>query len=90
VSSYQYRLGANKLGFQARLTVFQKHGDYFLHVLLQFVERLALGVCAGETGDVSNIEVSIRATFDDYGKRSHGITSPEKEQKLSGKKSINS
>jgi hypothetical protein len=64
-------LHADKLGLQIWLTVFEKHGDDFLEVVVQLVERLALRVGARKAGDKSHKEICLGAAFDHGGIGSH-------------------
>lgn len=58
-------LHANKLGLQVGLTVFEKHGDDFLKVVVHLVESLALRVGAGEAGDKPHKEFGLGAALND-------------------------
>lgn len=44
-------LNPNKLGFQHRLAIFQKHCNDIMQVVIDFIQRFPLGMSAGKTGD---------------------------------------
>jgi hypothetical protein len=59
-------LDADKLRLKRRLTVLEKHGDYFGHVLLQLIQCRPLGVGTRKTRHVADVHSRFRATFDHY------------------------
>jgi len=65
-------LGADKLGVQIGLAVLQKHLNHFAEIALQLVERLALGMRTGKTGDGTNVKPGSRTTLDDRSESFHG------------------
>src|SRR5205085_4549055 len=54
-----------------RLAVLKQHRDYFPHVAVQLVERLALAVRAGEAGHVADVQARVGTLLDDVCVDSH-------------------
>lgn len=48
-SSYGHVLNSDKLGLQRRFAVFHKHGNNVVQVVVDFIQRFALGMSAGKT-----------------------------------------
>ena len=57
-------MSSDKLSFKCRLAIFQKHSHHFAKVLVEFIERVGLGVSSGESGNVAHIETGLRILFD--------------------------
>jgi hypothetical protein len=64
-------LDTHEFSFKMRLPVFKKHFNYFPEVAMKLIQRLALGMCSGETGNISDKKAGIGATFNDCRKSSH-------------------
>lgn len=64
-------LDADKLGLKNRLAIFQQHGDDFLEVAIEFVQRHALCVRPGETRHKPDKKLGIGTTLYDGGISSH-------------------
>lgn len=57
-------LRAYKFSFQLRLTVFEQHGDDFLQIQVQLLQRRALRMSTGKAGNVADEQFRFRATLD--------------------------
>jgi len=64
-------LGADQFSFCLWLAVFQKHGNHFDKVSLEFVKRLSLRMCAGKPGHVTHEQSRVRVPFDNSRKTLH-------------------
>jgi hypothetical protein len=60
------------LEFKNRLAIFEQNRQYFLKILIQFLQSLALRMRAWKSRNKTNKELRLRATFDDSGIGSHG------------------
>jgi hypothetical protein len=69
--SYEDRMGANEINFQAWLPVLEKQLDHLAEVRLQLIEALGLGMGARPTGDMTNIQAGFGIALDDGGKATH-------------------
>ena len=47
-------LDPDKLGLEHGLTIFQKHCNYFVQVVVNLIQRSPLGMCPRETGNKTN------------------------------------
>jgi len=59
--AYLDGLSSDKLGIERGVSVLQQHGHNFLKVLVQFIQRFALRMCAGKSWNVSDIQSCVRA-----------------------------
>jgi hypothetical protein len=57
--------------------IFEQPPDYFLHILLQLIERFRLTVSDGEAGYIANLEFSIRAFLNNVSKDIHNLSSEQ-------------
>jgi len=60
-SSYGNVLNPNKLGLQYGLTIFQKHCNNIAQVVVDFIQRLPLGMRTGKTGNKANEQACLWA-----------------------------
>ena len=58
-------LNSNKLRLQHRLSVFEKHRNHVVQVLVEIVSRRSLGMRTGKTGNKANEQTGLRSSFDD-------------------------
>lgn len=63
VSSDGDVLNPDKLGLQYGFTIFQKHCNNIVQVVVDFIQRFSLGMSAGETGNKTNEQACLRAPF---------------------------
>jgi hypothetical protein len=56
-------LHPNKLGLQHRLTVFQKHCNDIVQIMIDLIQRFSLGVGAGEAGHETNEQTGLCASL---------------------------
>ena len=63
-SSHFDRLETDEFAFELRLSVFEKHFDYFTKILVEFVKCRSLRMCTGESGHIANIEPRVGAALD--------------------------
>ena len=56
-------LNSDKLRFQYRFAILQKHRNDIVQVTIDFVQRFPLRVSAGETGDKTNEQACLWAPF---------------------------
>jgi hypothetical protein len=61
----RYVLDTDELGLQVWFSIFEKHGDDFLKVVVKLVESFPLRVGAGETRDKPDKHLGLGAAFDD-------------------------
>ncbi len=54
-------LNPDKLGLQYGLTIFQKHCNNIVQIVVDFIQRLPLGMCTGETGNKANEQACLWA-----------------------------
>ncbi|OFZ70433.1 MAG: hypothetical protein A2Z01_00100 [Betaproteobacteria bacterium RBG_16_58_11] len=54
-------LDPDKLGLKLGFTIFQKHGNNIMQVAVDFIQRFPLGMSAGEAGNKTNEQASLRA-----------------------------
>lgn len=60
-SSYGDVLNSNKFGLQRRFAVFKQHCNNVVQVVIDLIQRFALGMSAGKTGNEPNEQASLRA-----------------------------
>jgi hypothetical protein len=53
------------------LSIFEEHFDYFLEVLMEFIEAFRLRMGSWKTRHITNVESSVRASFYHGRKTSH-------------------
>jgi len=58
-------LDADEFGFKAGLAILEEKGDDFLQIAVELVERLALAVRPGKSGDVADEKSRVRITLHD-------------------------
>jgi hypothetical protein len=63
-SSYGNVLNPDKLRLQDGLAVFQKHCNYVVQVVIDFIQRFALGMRARKPGNETNEQAGLWAPFD--------------------------
>ena len=56
-------LNPNKLGFQHRFAVFQKHCNDIVQIVVDLIQRFPLRMSAGETGHETNEQASLWASL---------------------------
>ena len=66
-------LGPDKLGVELGFAVVKQHGNHFLQIRMQFIQRRALAVRTGEAGHMAHVEVGIGAALDYGGVSVHGL-----------------
>lgn len=54
-------LNPDKLGFQYGFAIFQKHCNNIVQVVVDFIQRFALGMSAGKTRNKANEQASLWA-----------------------------
>jgi len=54
ISLDRHSLGAYEFTLQSGLAIFKEHFDDFTQIAMQLVQRRALGMCSGETGNVAD------------------------------------
>ena len=69
------RLKCYELRLEFRLTVLEEHLDDFTEVALKLVQGAALAMCAGPTGNCSNVKARVWVSLHDDAKASH-ISTP--------------
>jgi hypothetical protein len=57
-------LYSDKLGFQAGFPIFKEHGENFVEILAEFIQRFTLGVCPRETRHKADKKSGFRALLD--------------------------
>jgi hypothetical protein len=63
-SSYGNVLNPDKLRLQDGFAVFQKHCNYVMQVVIDLIQRFALGMRAREAGNEANEQAGLWAPFD--------------------------
>jgi hypothetical protein len=63
-SSYGNVLNPNKLGLKSGFTVFQKHCDYLVEIVIDFIQGFSLGMSTGKTGNETYEQACLWAAFD--------------------------
>ena len=66
-------MGADELGFEGGLAVFQPHLEHFPEVVVQLFQGFALGMRTGKAGDIAHVELGFQASFNDGSKRIHAL-----------------
>jgi hypothetical protein len=56
-------LNPDEFGLQHRFAVFQQHGDDFVQVMIDFIQRFPLGMSAGKAGNKANKQAGLRTPF---------------------------
>lgn len=59
------RLRPDELGLEGLLPVLEQHGDDFLEIRLELVERITLAVSARKARDRADVDAGFRIAFDD-------------------------
>jgi len=54
-------LNPHELGFQHGLAIFQKHCNDIMQVVVEFIQRFPLGMCAGKTRNETNEQAGLWA-----------------------------
>ena len=77
------RLGANKGGFQRRLSILAQHVDHFEQIDAELVERGALRVRARPPGHIPDEEAGVLITLDDGSEGAHAKSCESPPKSLS-------
>ena|ERR1700682_1101664 len=67
-----YGLRSDKLGFELRVAVIEKHCDHFLEIGVQLVECGALAMRSGKPGNVAHVQIRFGGPFNHRGIAVHG------------------
>jgi len=78
------------IGLKFRLAIFNKHGNYFLQVAVNLIQRFTLRVRAGEAGNKTDEQSGLWATFDNSRVNFHDHTQNEQYAGLSSCSGFNS
>jgi len=63
-SSYGNVLNSNKLGLKSGFTVFKKHCDHVVEIVIDFIQGFSLGMSTGKTGNETYEQACLWAPFD--------------------------